>query len=328
MAAALRPLRQTLRRLARPRHKKALPVQLDRQRIYVLPTRFGLFYAVLVLAMLVGALNYNNNPALLLALVLAGTGLASVFGGHRQLSGLRITALEASPVAAGQPLPLQVHVRCDALPERQGLMLSLPGISDEPAPLPVHGGRGRGSLPLPTRRRGWLAVPRIRIACTRPLGLALCWAWLRPQQSLLVYPAPEVDGPPLPPSRALQGRGQPQRGGEDMHHLREYRRGDARHVIAWKPSARHGALLVREHEQPQGDQLRLDWDALHALAPEARIRRLAHWVDLATRQDCRFRLLLPGQTIGPDAGPAHRHACLRALALLPGAAADNGSADD
>jgi len=57
-----------LQLLARPRRPEALPQRLDRHRIYVLPTRFGLFVAVLLAAMLLGALNYNNNPALLLAL--------------------------------------------------------------------------------------------------------------------------------------------------------------------------------------------------------------------------------------------------------------------
>ena len=55
--------------LARPRRPEALPVTLDRHRIYVLPTGFGLFLGTLLAVMLLGALNYNNNPALLLALV-------------------------------------------------------------------------------------------------------------------------------------------------------------------------------------------------------------------------------------------------------------------
>ena len=50
-----------------------MPKRLDRHRIYVLPTGFGLFLAALLAVMLLGALNYNNNPALLLAL-LAGAG--------------------------------------------------------------------------------------------------------------------------------------------------------------------------------------------------------------------------------------------------------------
>ena len=38
--------------LARPRRPEALPQRLDRRRIYVLPTRFGLFVATLLSAML------------------------------------------------------------------------------------------------------------------------------------------------------------------------------------------------------------------------------------------------------------------------------------
>ena len=64
-----------LARWARPRAVEALPVRLDRRRVYVLPTRFGLFYAALVFTMALGALNYNNNPALLLALLLLGLAL-------------------------------------------------------------------------------------------------------------------------------------------------------------------------------------------------------------------------------------------------------------
>ena len=51
-------LRQLRRRLdarfdawTRRRTPASLPVRFDRHRIYVLPTRFGLFYGVLVLAM-------------------------------------------------------------------------------------------------------------------------------------------------------------------------------------------------------------------------------------------------------------------------------------
>ncbi|MFT4198498.1 MAG: DUF58 domain-containing protein, partial [Pseudoxanthomonas sp.] len=101
-------MQAAIAKLARPRAPEALPVDFDRRRVYVLPTGFGLFYAALVLAMLAGALNYNNNPALLLALLLACTGLASLIAAHLQLSGLRVDAVAAEPVAAGQPLPLRL----------------------------------------------------------------------------------------------------------------------------------------------------------------------------------------------------------------------------
>ena len=62
--------------LTRPRGPETLPVSIDRRRVYVLPTRFGLFYYALLMCMAAGALNYNNNPALLLCLLLGGAGAA------------------------------------------------------------------------------------------------------------------------------------------------------------------------------------------------------------------------------------------------------------
>src|SRR5690606_13181357 len=51
---------------------------------------------------------------------------------------------------------------------------------------------------LPTRRRGWLDLQRIRLSTTQPLGLFRAWSWIWPDTPLLVYPAPETPAPPLP----------------------------------------------------------------------------------------------------------------------------------
>ena len=76
------------------------------------------------------------------------------------------------------------------------------------------------------------------------------------------------------------------------------------------------ADFPREPDSPA--DIDLDWRELNALPYEARIRRLARWVDEAERDGRRYRLVLPGQPpLGPAQGSAHRHACLKALALMP-----------
>ncbi len=318
MAATVRaPSRvfQRLQQLARPRTPEALPARLDRRRIYLLPTAFGLFFFALLLTMGVGALNYNNNPALLLCLLLAGTALASLLHAHLQLSGLAVHAVDAEPVAAGRPLALRVHVHADPGRARRGLEVRA---GDTAAALHLDDGAGEAVIELPTMQRGWLDVGRLRISTTRPLGLARAWSWVWPEAPMLVYPAPETHGPPLPEGAGDNAQARLHASGDDVHHLRNWRRGDSRRAIAWKPSARRDQLLVREYEQPQGADVVIEWRGTVELPYEARIRRLARWVDEAERDQRRYVLRLPGQpAVGPARGALHRHACLRALALLP-----------
>lgn len=301
--------------LVKPRRDEALPIVIDRRRVYVLPTAFGLFLAAMLLAMLLGGLNYNNNPALLLAFLVIAVAHNSLVHAHLTLSGLRLIALHAEPVPAGQPLRVRLAIEASGNRLRSGLELRA-GDEETYLDLPPHE-RVEATLALPTQRRGWLSPGRLRVSTVRPFGLARAWSWLRPDTRLLVYPAPESGVVPLPD---LGGDGQSRRTrshGEQPHHLREYRTGDAQRQIAWKASARADRLLVREYEATAHREIELDWFALGSLGHEARIRRLARWVIEAERQGSRYLLRLPSALIGPGSGPEHRHACLRALALMP-----------
>ena len=315
VATALRWFERRSARWVRPRRQEALPTTFDRRRIYVLPTGFGLFFAALIAAMLVGALNYNNNPALLLALLLGGAAHTGLFAAHLQLSGLSIAAIDAEPVPAGKPLLLRMHARAEPGRARRGLRIVC---GEQNAWLSLEQGAGEATMEIPTTRRGWFEPGRLRISTTRPLGLVIAWSYVWPDTPLLIYPAPETGGPPLPEGGGRQALARLHRAGDDVHHLRSYRRGDSPRAIAWKPSARRDELLVREYEQPMGADIDLDWRQLATLGHEARIRRLARWVDLAEREGRRYRLILPGlPPLGPAHGATHRHACLKALALMP-----------
>lgn len=300
----------------RPRQPEALPRRLDRRRIYVLPTRFGLFVAALLAAMLLGALNYNNNPAMLLALLLATVAIASTISAHLQLSDLQIDAVSAEPVHAGQPMRLRISLSRRDARARRGLEVAHAqaiafGHLIDSEQIEVD-------LMLPTERRGWLDLERIRISTTQPLGLVRAWSWVWPDAPLLVYAAPATQAPPLPESGGDPLHTRVHANGDELHQLRPYRAGDPQRSIAWKHSARRDTLLVREYEQTVGVDVLLDWRQLSSLPVEARIARLARWVDVAERDGRRYTLQLPGQPVlGPGNGSAHHHLCQRALALMP-----------
>lgn len=311
-----KPLWLRLEKWIRRGQIDALPVRIDRRRVYVLPTRFGLFFALVVFVMAGGALNYNNNPALLLALMLGTAGLAGLLTGHLQLSGLVLRSVHADPVHAGANATLRLSFNAvDARPrvgvmvgvEAATAMLLMPAATDSVV-----------ELHLPMARRGWHEIDKISLWTTRPMGLAHTWTWLYPTYGWVVYPALEANGPPLPETQADASRMRAAQGGDDVHQLRAYRKGDPMRAIAWKASAKSGALLAREYEQAVQADLLLSWIQVRQLSQENAISRLAHWVVLADRQGRRFALQLPGmQPIDANAGLAHRHACLEALARLP-----------
>ena len=300
--------------LTRLRRPEPLPIRLDRRRIYVLPTGFGVAFALLLFVMLVGALNYANNPALLMTCLFAAACGASLFAGFRVMNGLVLMRASAGECHAGAPLPLHLHFAPSA---RSRPSLRLRHEQNQTAFALVAGHEGDVTLTIATSTRGWLRPGRIRLSTDYPLGLFHIWSWLNPDAEFLVYPAIETPLPPLPSGSGTRAEQARAGAGEDHAGLRDYRVTDPPRLIAWKASARHESLLVRDTERLGDDALVLDYATAHGLDHEARLCRLTAWVLAAESASREYVLRIPGQAIGPGLGGAHRHACLRALALAP-----------
>lgn len=317
MRDALRRLQQLAERrlpaLTRFRRPEPMPIELNRRRIYIVPTGFGIGFTVLLMVMLVGSLNYSNNAALLLTCLLGAAGAASMLIAFRALDGLVLASVRAGQAVAGQPLALTLEF--ESTRQRSAIRVDL-GEACQAFAIDASG-KADVTLPLATRQRGWHPLPRVRVWTTWPLGLFRAWSWMHPEQSVLVWPRPENGGPPprLPADEGLRPR---LHHGEDLAALRDYRSGDPRKHIAWKASARLGQLLSKDFEQPESrPEWRLDWRELEGMDNEARIARLARWLGEAHAQGRRHSLWLPGQPIEAGSGPGHYARCMSALASLP-----------
>ncbi len=302
--------------LTRLRQAETLPIRLHRHRIYVLPTRYGLAFALMLFVMLMAALNYGNNPALLLTSLLGAALLTSVFRAVRNLDQVELHSVQVAPVHAGEAMNFTLNFTA---PERAHYGLCLSGkFGEMPFDL-LPQQENRISVELATERRGWLAPGRLQISTDYPFGLFRPWSYLNPSLRSLVYPQLEAHAPDFPMATRAEGQRAMRGADDEFANLRDYRHADAQRLIAWKASARHDRLLVRELERRQGIELLFDWAQLPELANETRISRLAAWVNKAADAGMRYELILPQQRLAPDSGNAHRHACLQALALMPGA---------
>src|SRR6185437_10128314 len=117
-------------------------------------------FAVLLATMLVGALNYQNNAALLLTCVLDAALASSMLLTWRELHDLTLRALHAEHGCCDARLPLQLAFADDGR-TRPGLTIA---VDDLEQPCPLRPGSERARITMPTDARGWVEVPRMRIA--------------------------------------------------------------------------------------------------------------------------------------------------------------------
>ena len=326
------------------------PVVLARRRLYILPTRAGLGFGLMLLGMLIAGLNYGNSLALFLTFWLAGLALTAMHQCHRNLLALTLSDLSIDPAFAGAEGLLRLAITNDSLLARYRVTVTAEAGTQHAASgrnrrSVAHWLRGRRaaarrpppgtapaaspdalldlapqasgvlSLALRAERRGIHRLPRLRISSTHPFGLFRVWTWIHAPVSWVVYPSAQGTLP-LPAPVATRDSGA-LRGGLDQQEwlgLRAFRTGDSPRQVAWKTYARGGPLLTKEYAASGAAVRVLDWAQLPALPLEQRLSQLARWVVEAEARGERYGLALPGIGLKPDSGPAQRHQLLQALA--------------
>ena len=286
-----------------------------RRAIYILPTGAGLVFGGILLLMLVGSLNYQNNLGLLFAFLTTAIVLVSMHHAWFNLLGLAVTARAGPPVFAGELATFEITISAETRRPRPDLCLSTAGHAATPSDL-MPGVMARLRLALPTQRRGPRPLGRLTLDTRYPLGLFRSWCYLETAAEALVYPRPADQAPALLPTAASRegARGHQDPGADDFVGLRGYRLGDSPRQLDWKAYGRGRGLLVKQFGRDLTDRLWLDWEHLPPADVETRLGWLCRQVLDAAQTDQDFGLRLPGREIGLGRGEAQMHLCLGALA--------------
>jgi uncharacterized protein (DUF58 family) len=289
-------------------------IALKRRRIYILPTRFGIVFAAMAFAMLLGSLNYGASLGFTLTFLLAGLCLVVMQHCHNNLLGATIKFLGAAPVFAGERAEFKIAVSNAAAAPRFEIELKYKEHTAGPVDV-ASGGTEILRLGVATQRRGWVALERFRVETQYPARLCRAWTWVHMDTRCLVYPRPADPGRPLPYG-AGSGTSRPGPGDDDFAGLRAAAPGEPLQRIAWKAYARNDLLLLKEFSGGGGEPCLLDWDLLPDLGIEERLSQLARWCLDADAAGRSLALRLPGSEIPLGLGPKHLAACLEALALF------------
>jgi uncharacterized protein (DUF58 family) len=303
-----------LTRWAARRHgTDRLPVSIDRRRIYIVPTRFGLSLALLLIAMLLAGLNYNSNLGLAFGFLLTSLALVAMHHCHRNLLGLGVDVSGDVDAFAGGFARFDFVLQNDSAVERRDIEIRCGEDASSTECVTANDYR-RASVEMEVASRGVVRQNQFELRSRYPFGWFRAWTYVH--SPLRAFVAPQPRGNRGLPASAHAGAAAHSllRGDDDFAGLRTYEPGIPLKHMAWKVLARGGEPAVRSYSSLAGEPEWLDWSILAGLDDETRLSQLCRWVLESDATHNLYGLRIPGAEIAPGHGAQHKSECLRTLA--------------
>lgn len=319
MLSTYRSLRKQIKERFRLLFRTAKSVNnlatLSARQIYILPTRWSVFYALMLLALLIGAINYTISLAYVVAFLLAALANVAMLHTWRNLAYLQVSVLSAQPVFAGDLAKINIQIKELKNRPRYAVYANFLSNAARAESIPSKGNK-QLTLSLITTHRGYSTLPKLRLYTEFPLNLFHAWALIESPFQLLVYPKPSNEKLVMPSTLDFEAKGNRTAlvGDEDFIGHKTYQVGDLPSKVDWKASSRGMGMLSKKYSNEAADTLYLDW-AQTSGDTETRISKLTRLVIDAHAAQLKYGLVLNNNLrIVPDNSMAHYHACLKALA--------------
>jgi uncharacterized protein (DUF58 family) len=295
-------------------------------RIYILPTGFGLTFISGALVMILVGASYQNNLVNMLAFFMMSLIFIAMVQTHNNLKDIALEQMNAEGGFAGGEYLVTCVLKNGSDQPRFNLESRLRRRKPKALYENVHPLLPKSSLKLRAAyeapARGRYILKDVHVSAVFPLGLFRAWILLPGETPVFVYPKPEGSHL-ITRSHAEDDHDvgvHALKGGDDFYGHRRFQNGDAPAHIDWRARARGRPLLIKEFNQGVPSPRILDWYSLKGLGTEERLSQLALWVSESMASREVFSLRLPRQTIAASTGPAHAQRCLEALAVFDGGA--------
>lgn len=290
-------------------------ITLTGRSIYVIPTRYGFLLGAMLLGLLLGSMNYSNSMSFMLTFLLTSIGILGMHYTYGNMVQLKIEAGLCPPIFASQYANIPFFLTPLNARPRFGLFLGDADRLQQPGN--VEQPRSIVYFKTEALSRGRYTLPRTRIWTTFPFGLFYSWAWLKLDQSVLVYPQPQALLQHLESEGQQQGeQSSSRKGDDDFAGIRRYQETDSPNRIAWKALAHSGELLAKDFHGTTDNNIWLNYELLVQLEPEERLSQLCQWILDCERDHLPYGLCLPGSRVDIDLGERHKQRCLELLALF------------
>lgn len=297
-------------------------IQLNSKRVYILPTKAGLAFMVLLLTILMVGINYQNNLAYGLCFLLSSVFFLTIIHTCRNLSGIRLINSGADPVYADDLASFRIRLEVDKNTSKQAIAITWVDEQENQdyshlQLIDIDKLAGAEILLSKTaKKRGVFYPGKVYLETQFPLGLFVTWVQIDLLLRVIVYPKPlegviSTIGHAGDEEEGLHAHG---RGVDDFQGLRSYQPGDSMRLVNWKSFSKGQGLFVRDFSSLAGKEPWLDFEQV-AGSVEHRLSVMCYWILKLEQERQAYGVKLPGYEAAPALGDKHKFAALYALAM-------------
>ncbi len=288
-----------------------------RERIYIVPTAYGLMYGFGIFVSLIGGAIYNNNLAFMLCFFLVALFLIGMVQTHNNIKKLNLEKIHffLSPSEGdGQGVVWlksnnseghsQIRVQCSDNDDEIDFFV------DEIYKKSLH----QYYFTFKTGSWGKKRVKKFRLSSRYPFGLFYTWRTYQVPTEYHIYPRPSGDGEieTFEKDGPEQGLNR-QQSGYDFSEHKKYQMGDSQKHIDWKAYARGRPLLTKKFNDGEHITFRIDYNEMKG-GTERRLRQISKWIHDLDRDQLSYSLKLKNKKISAQHGEKHKVLCLKTLA--------------
>ncbi len=292
-------------------HNKLTHYQITRHNIYILPTKAGWLFILTLIAILSGAINYNNNMAYLLCFFLASLGFIAMLQTHQNINGLVINADHSPSVFCGKLVEFNFYIST-----KINHHYSIYTANNDHCLSVNKELKPNFTVSEATKKRGRQNPSRFKIFSEFPLGLFYAWTQVKISNPVIIYPKPIKNNSNIMEFASGNTQQENITGDDDYAGIRNFIKGDSPKKMAWKMIAKTKKLYTKEFHTESGEFLMFDFNKLDKITnTEEKLSILCGLILNAHNQKKNYGLKLPTKTIQANYGDQHKHQCLSLLAL-------------
>ena len=296
------------------RNPASNPQIFNSNNLYILPSRFGWAYGLVLLTLFSGAINYQISTVFLMTFLLAVIGLVSAWEAHANLKELSVKLISIKDAQQGKPalVTLLLHSNNKI---RFGLEFQVgKQATTRLEKIPLEG--LQFIVPIETSLRGSFLLPPIIISSLFPFGIFRVWGYAHFDKHYYVYPEP-ISPNFWPPSSANQNKKKKDiPGDEELYDLKQVENPWVQpNLIAWKIAAKGQGWYLKTMSNNEGNYWLFSLNDLPAVDVELKLQYLSYWLQIAEENGYIYSLELTKVPSQFSQGEEHLQYCLRQLAL-------------